>query len=203
MRTPFVVILRRYLSLCALLFWQGGFTFYAAVVIPAAGRTLGQTLLHLRARITGEATNWLNGAGVVVLVLLLWDLACSVDAARWRSLGRGICWAVLFLSLAVLFALHYWMDVLSPADGTGPTDLATFNVLHSLYLWTSTAQWVAALGYLALAVSAWRAEDVKPDEQQGFTQGTVWGRTNGGRAPGKPVDREGITEEERGKKTEG
>src|SRR5438270_12914669 len=102
MRTPFVVILRRYLSLCALLFWQGGFTFYAAVVIPTAGRVLGPTLLHLRARITGEATNWLNAAGVVALALLLWDVASSVDAARWRYRGRGVCWAVLFLGLAAL-----------------------------------------------------------------------------------------------------
>ena len=27
-------ILRRYLVVIALMFWQGGFTFYAAVVVP-------------------------------------------------------------------------------------------------------------------------------------------------------------------------
>jgi hypothetical protein len=188
MRIPFLVTLRRFLSLCALLFWQGGFTFYAAVVIPAAGRALGPALLHLRARITGEATNWLNGAGVVALALLLWDLASSADASRWRYRGRGICWGVLFVGLAVLFPLHAWMDVLSPPDGTGPTNVATFNVLHSVYLCTSTAQWLAALIYLALAVSAWRAEDAKPTDQEGVMGGELW------RPPAKPTDEEGITE---------
>ena len=35
-----LLLSRRFLSLCALLFWQGGFLFYAAVVIPVAGRVL-------------------------------------------------------------------------------------------------------------------------------------------------------------------
>ena len=75
--------------------------------------------LHLRAQITAEATDWLNGAGVVVLALLLWDLASSVDTSRWRNRGRGGCWAVLFFTLAGLFALHYWMDRLDPPDTPG------------------------------------------------------------------------------------
>ena len=67
----------------------------------------------------------------------------------------------MFVTLAALFGLHYWLDLLDPAQGTGPTDLATFNVAHSLYLCASTAQWLAAVVYLGLAVSAWRKEDGK------------------------------------------
>jgi tetrahydromethanopterin S-methyltransferase subunit C len=153
--------LRRYLSLCALLFWQGGFLFYAAVVIPIAGRVLGERLLHLRAEITGAATDWLNGAGVGVLALLLWDLASSVDGSRFRSRGRAACWAALFLTLAGLFALHYWMDVLDPPESRGPSNPVAFGVAHTLYVVVALLQTVAALVYLGLTVSAWRAEDAR------------------------------------------
>ena len=152
-----MTVLRRYLSLCALLFWQGGFTFYAAVVIPIAGAILQGT--HLRARITDQVVSWLNWAGVVALALLLWDLMQSADASRRRRMVRGVCWAVMFVTLAALFPLHYWMDLLDPPQGMNPADVGTFNVAHSVYLWVSTAQWAAALTYLFLAVRAWRDED--------------------------------------------
>ncbi len=152
--------LRRYLTLCALLFWQGGFLFYTAVVIPVAGRVL-EGKLHLRAQITGEATKWLNGVGVAVLALLLWDVASSVDASARRNRGRGGSWAVLFITLAALFALHYWMDRLDPPDGAGPSDRSAFAVAHTLYVAVALVQSVAALVYLGLALSAWRAEDAK------------------------------------------
>ncbi len=156
--------LRRYLSLCALLFWQGGFTFYAAVVIPIAGRVL-QPNLHLRARITDGATNWLNWAGVVVLALFLWDLAVTTDSSRLRRRLRGGAWAVLFVTLAALFFLHSWLEFLDPAEGKGPADAATFFLVHSLYLWVSTAQWVAALIYLVASVNTWRVEDSQRQEE--------------------------------------
>ncbi|HVS39734.1 MAG TPA: hypothetical protein VMS17_29525 [Gemmataceae bacterium] len=151
--------LRRYLSLCALLFWQGGFLFYALVVIPITGRVLGEKLLHLRAQITGAATSWLNGVGVVALALLLWDLAVSTDGSRFRNRGRGLAWAVLFFSLAVLFALHYWLEVLDPPDSRGPSNPAAFGVAHTLYVVAAMVQSAAALVYLGLTVSAWRTED--------------------------------------------
>ena len=155
-----LILYRRFLSLCALLFWQGGFLFYAAVIIPTAGRVL-EGKLHLRAQITGEATNWLNGVGVVVLALLLWDLASSVDSSRLRSRGRGGAWAVLFLTLAALFALHYWMDRLDPPDSAGPSDPTAFAVAHGLYVVVALVQSVTALVFLRLTVSACAQEDAQ------------------------------------------
>ncbi len=162
--------LRRYLSLCALLFWQGGFLFYTAVVIPAAGQVLevlGPQRLHLRAQLTGQATAWLNGVGVAALALMLWDLASSADPSRFRYRGRGVCWAVMFLALAGLFALHYWLDVLDPPESRGPSDPAAFGVAHTLYVVVAIIQSAAALVYLGLAVSGWRAEDARrPAEKE-------------------------------------
>ena len=170
--------LRRYLSLCALLFWQGGFTFYAAVVIPIAGRVLHPNL-HLRARITDGATFWLNWAGVVVLALFLWDLAVTTDPSRLRRRLRGGAWAVLFVTLAALFFLHSWLESLDPAEGKGPADTATFFLVHSLYIWVSTAQWVAALLYLGVAVRAWRVEDSPRQEEEVITRGKGMSRRGG------------------------
>jgi hypothetical protein len=155
-----MVTLRRYLSLLALLFWQGGFTFYAAVVIPIAGRVLHHDL-HLRARITDEVTYWLNISGVVAILLLVWDLAASRDPSGRRFWSRGAAWAVLFVTLAALFPMHSWLELLDPLDGNGPTDPATFHTAHGLYLSISTVQWLAGLVAIGLALIAWRAEDAK------------------------------------------
>jgi hypothetical protein len=153
-----MITLRRFLCVCALMFWQGGFTFYAAVVIPIAGQVLYPNL-HLRARITDAATNALNFAGVVAVLLLLWDVASSSDPSRRRFWFRGALWSVLFVTLAALFPLHYWLEMLDPLVGTGPVDKATFDLAHRIYLWVSAAQWLAALVYLGATIRAWRAED--------------------------------------------
>ena len=77
---------------------------------------------------------------------------------------------MLFLTLAGLFALHYWMDVLDPPESQRPSDRVAFGVAHGLYVVIALLQTVAALVYLGLAVSAWRSEDVKtviPKEDSG------------------------------------
>ena len=155
-----VVLLRRYLSLGALLFWQGGFTFYAAVVIPITRQVLSEhSRLPLAAQITGPVTTWLNWAGVVALLPLLWDLAVAVDASRRRFGLRCACWAVCFASLSTLFMLHYLLDRYGPLEGLQAPDQPAFWMLHSAYIWTSTLVWLGALIYLGLTLSAWRAED--------------------------------------------
>ena len=164
-----MITLRRFLCLCALLFWQGGFTFYATVVIPIAGVVLDPKL-HLRARITDAATNVLNLAGVVAAFLLLWDVAASADPCRRRFWFRGVLWAILSVTLAALFPLHYWLEMLDPPGGTGPTDAAIFYRAHQIYLWVSTAQWLAALVYLGVTIRTWRAEDARVRSNDGISE---------------------------------
>ena len=108
---------------------------------------------------------------MVALALLLWDLAVAADPSRLRRRWRGGCWAVLFATLAALFFLHSWLEVLNPATGKGPADAATFFLIHSLYIWVSAAQWLAALIYLWVAVSAWRVEDSQGKEEKGMKEG--------------------------------
>ena len=155
-----MVTLRRYLSLLALLFWQGGFTFYGAVVVPITRQVLKDHMrLALAAEITGPVTNGLNWAGVLTLAVLLWDLAVAADASRRRYRLRCGAWAFLFVSLGALFVLHYVLDKFGPLEGIPEPDQFAFWKVHQSYLVICALQWGAGLTYLGLSLSAWRSED--------------------------------------------
>src|SRR5260370_16274673 len=64
-------LVRRVLVLAALMFWQGGFTFYAAVVVPVGQDVLGSHLAQ--GFITRQVTNYLNLAGGLALGILGWE----------------------------------------------------------------------------------------------------------------------------------
>jgi hypothetical protein len=148
---------RRLLVLAALFFWQGGFTFYAAVVVP-----VGQQELHSHRRqgfITRRVTPYLNLSGLVALLPLAWDTLSARDPARWRLLARAGLFALMALTLLALFAMHGWLDELLVVRGGIVTDPEEFRPRHRLYLWTSTVQWAAAIAYLVLTLGAWQGED--------------------------------------------
>jgi hypothetical protein len=148
-----MLLLRRYLAIAALLFWQGGFVFYASVVVPTGQEVLRS---HLRqGRITRKVTVWLNISGGIALVPLAWDQLAR-DPARWRRRSRLALWLVMALTLAGLFWLHPQLDRLLAGEGYDPEP---FRPLHRIYLWTQTVQWFAAIVYLGLTLAAWRAED--------------------------------------------
>src|SRR5262245_18710773 len=95
---------RRFLVLAALMFWQGGFVFYAAVVVP-----IGQQVLHSPTEqgfITRRVTVFLNLAGAATLVPLAWDAFACRDHSVWRRRTRCFAWAVMVLTLVLLFGLH-------------------------------------------------------------------------------------------------
>jgi hypothetical protein len=143
--------------LIALMFWQGGFTFYAAVVVP-----IGQGVLqsHLeQGFITRQVTNYLNVSGAVALLCLAWDGMASKDPAAIRRRVRWIAWLVMVLSLAMLVWLHGSLDQLLDPENKSLLDRRPFRSLHRLYLWISTLQWVFAVVYSSLTLAAWRRED--------------------------------------------
>src|SRR5262249_56597146 len=95
-----MTILRRFLVLIALFFWQGGFTFYAAVVVPIGQQVLNS---HLRQGfITQQVTNYLNLSGAIALVPLAWEVVVSGDPSRRRRWFRGLLWTLMALALAAL-----------------------------------------------------------------------------------------------------
>src|SRR5438067_11181166 len=98
-------VIWRFLVVAALMFWQGGFTFYSAVVVP-----LGQDIFGKRQGfLTREVTDYLNLAGAIALLLLAWDVA-AVSDRPFRRLLRWLCWAVMAVGLAVLLWLQPHLD---------------------------------------------------------------------------------------------
>jgi hypothetical protein len=157
----------RFLVLAALLFWQGGFTFYAAVVVPVGSEILGS---HLQQGfVTRTVTNYLNVAGLVALVVWGWDIAFTSDSSPRRRLLRGTLWTVLLLTLGVLARLHVRLDEFLDFESFQILDHARFRALHRWYLWISTVQWGGSLLLLAVTLQTWRSEDKRATRPPGLT----------------------------------
>ncbi len=143
---------RRFLFVAAVAFWLGGFTFYGAVVIP-----IGIKVLHGHVRqgfITQQVTGWLNVSSVVALPILLWN-----TLAIWSSRGPSAKWtlAATWLMMSVvqveLFLLHPALDRLLDSEAREILDFDRFEMLHRIYLGSSTAQWIAGMLHLWCAVA--------------------------------------------------
>jgi Na+-driven multidrug efflux pump len=149
---------QRYTVLAALLFWQGGFTFYASVVVPVGQQVLAS---HRRqGAITRKVTNYLNLAGAVALVPLAGDLVATRDPSARRRRLRWWTWFGMLLTLAGLVGLHMRLDeLLTESSGASPFDDDSFHTAHRFYLWVSTVQWMCALVYAGLTLQAWQAVD--------------------------------------------
>jgi hypothetical protein len=136
--------------------WQGGFLFYALVVVPVGGSVLGNETLQ--GFVTQRVTVWLNLLGAASLALL------SLDAILHRPL-RALRVAVVIVSwslLASLFAVHDRLDALLDAEYQIVTDSAAFYPLHAVYLVLSGVQWAVMLAAAWLMLAAWRKTDATP-----------------------------------------
>ena len=142
-----LVAARRFITIGSLAFWQGGFTFYGAVVIHVAHRVLGS---HLPVGfITQRVSNWLNVIGAATLLVLLLNLfiARREGGKRlWWSLAAT--WAVMVITLIVLIAMHPMLDRLLDAQAREIVDGEQFRPLHRMYLNVATVQWAAGLIHL-------------------------------------------------------
>jgi hypothetical protein len=139
--------LRRFLVIQALLVWQGGFFFYAAVVIPIGTEihgSLGQ------GTVTRHVTDWMNLIGAAAAVILAWDQWANGDA-RWCRRVRWGLWMVLAGGLVALAVLHPRVE--QYLDST--MDYRTFYFWHRVYLGVATAQWVTGLAYVVVMLRAW------------------------------------------------
>ena len=149
--------LRRYLTLIALMFWLGGFTFYASVVVPVGTEVLKSDLRQ--GFITRRVTFYLNIIAAVALVVLLAEAFLTADPSRRRRWARRSLWGVMVLCQVGLFLAHDYLDDRLQVKGMIVLDRDTFRPAHRLYLWTHTVQWTAGLTYIGLMLRAWTAED--------------------------------------------
>jgi hypothetical protein len=154
-----MVTFRRFLVVQALLLWQGGFAFYAAVVVPAGTRLLGAPG---QGAITARVTDALNAIGVVGLAVVALELGFSRDPKPRRTARRWWAWGVALSCQGLLIYLHLLLDALMDDDRRRVADRTAFYALHRMYLLTSTVQWVACLLLVWWMIRAWREEDRIP-----------------------------------------
>ena len=148
--------LRRYLTLIALMFWLGGFTFYASVVVPVGTAVLKSDLRQ--GFITRRVTFYLNLVAATALVVLFAEVLLTADPSRRRWVRLGL-WAVMAVCQVGLFVGHSYLDDRLQPKGMLILDSETFRPVHRLYLWTHTVQWGAGLIFIGLMLRAWMKED--------------------------------------------
>jgi hypothetical protein len=147
---------RRCVVVAALMFWQGGFTFYASVVVPVGA----DVFTHAdQGFITRRVTNWLNLAGAIALPIFALDNLTAAEPALWRRLIRWLAWLVAAVALVVLVVQHELLDEMLDPSAFKILDRPAFRSLHSIYLWVSSVQWGAMLVWLAATLMCWRAGD--------------------------------------------
>jgi hypothetical protein len=144
-----VVIVRRFLVLASLAFWQGGFAFYASVVVPMGEQVLSSPIEQ--GFVTRRVTNYLNLAGAVALPLLLWDIV----AAKTRAFRRILPWSAMALVLLLQVWLHPRLDELLDAESMSVLEQDRFYVAHQVYLIASAFQWLCALAFAFLTLQVW------------------------------------------------
>jgi hypothetical protein len=158
-----MTFLRRFLVVAALMFWQGGFTFYAGIVVPIGQRVLDSP--QDQGFITREVTRYLNLSGLIALAILGWDVATGGDGHSWRRWTRGLTWTGMLLCLAALAWLHPQLDQLLDPQTGRIRERALFRTGHRWYLWISTVQWSLAVVYTLTTVASWQATDVGGERQ--------------------------------------
>jgi hypothetical protein len=152
--------LRHWIVFQAFLAWQGGFVFYAGVVVPIGTELLGSA--REQGFITQAVTNWLNAIGLAWHLILFWDLLStrSIPAKlqRWRWLG----WLLSLAMLGGLAMIHRILDADIDPESGRIRNRADFKIWHIIYLWLSTLQWFLALGQAGLTLRVWEWE-AQPD----------------------------------------
>jgi hypothetical protein len=152
-----MTILRRFVVFQLFLFWQGGFLFYSAIVVPIGTEVLGSALVQ--GTITQLVTNWLNIIGGFWSVAMIGDLFLCVDSRKWRKLLRlGLVLFSVGLLIA-LFWIHPKLDELLDLETHRIADKSAFRFWHVVYLWICTFHWLIGLVLAWLTLAAWRNED--------------------------------------------
>ena len=146
---------RRFLVVQALMLWQGGFLFYAAVVVPAGTAALGTSAAQ--GVITARVTDSLNYVGLAGLAVVAWDLAVTRDPSARRTAARWWCWTVALTGQYLQFVCHELLDSFMDPSRSYVVIHPPFRPVHRIYLWASTVQWAACLGLVWFTLRAWAA----------------------------------------------
>jgi hypothetical protein len=147
---------RIFLVVAAIAFWLGGFTFYSGVAIPMGVEVLGGH--RAVGFVTERVTNWLNVAGVVAIAIFAWNTWLG-RRTNGRALQRTLMITLIVMALieVELILLHPVMDrqlVFQPRRDILDED--KFELLHHVYLISTTVQWVFGMVHVWCICMMWR-----------------------------------------------
>jgi hypothetical protein len=135
----------------ALAFTFGGFTFYAAVVVPIGGQVLGTTTQGF---VTRQVTNVINATSAITIMLLFCEaLMGRTDRTRAANATLISCLFVMTACCLVLVALHLRLETFLDVEQQAVNDHEIFYGVHRVYLWTSTVSWLATLPIIWILVN--------------------------------------------------
>jgi hypothetical protein len=155
----FMLLIRRFLVVFALMFWMGGFMFYGAVVVPTNRIELKD--MPQRGTITQLVTEWMNFAGTLALLVLFVDTYASTAG---RQPWRWSAWAGMVIPHLFLIWLHSELTKQMAAPGFHQSNMKGFLIWHRVYLITNTVQWFFGMVFLGLTLRQWRREDRSEDK---------------------------------------
>jgi hypothetical protein len=134
----------RLLGRVTLAVWFGGFTFYAAVVVPDLHENLGGMETG---EISRRVAPFLYATGAAALALAWLDfLTDRYQRNGWRGKARLGLLAANSLLLITLILMHRSLGIYLDSGGK----LAEFRAFHEVYLTIWTVQWLAILGLMAI-----------------------------------------------------
>lgn len=153
----------RFISVCGVAFWLGGFTFHALVVIPSGHDVLGSRNIGF---LTQRVTETLNVAGVVTIALLLLN-----SVLEWRSrpmlqrITLALTWSLLAVTLLLQFRLHSKISYTLENTSRSIRDHVEFQRLHTAYERVAMVQWFSGLTHLwfVIGLPLTRGSAKRPD----------------------------------------
>ncbi len=135
------------LSKLSFILWWGGFTFYAAFVIPAGQQVLGNHVLV--GFITQRVSTALNISCATALLLTVLEGAwCWKKNSQNTQHIKHINLLVMAVLLAGLFYLHPVLGRFLDASSLQLRDEPVFYKLHRIYLLISSLLWLCGLVHL-------------------------------------------------------
>ena len=155
-------ITTRILIVATFAMWFGGFGFYTAFVVPTGTEVLGSSFEQ--GMITRRVTRQLNLICALAVLAMLAESWLNWSSQQGKLRAPKLAIVLFILAMWVLLVrLHPAIDSLIDQDAQDIDQYAKFYRLHRAYLWTSTLQWLAGWGWLAMLVIIWgRARDETP-----------------------------------------
>jgi hypothetical protein len=128
----------KYLKIIVLSIWWGGFTFYAAIVIPVGMKVLGS---HTEMGfITQQVTIYINFFSLISFIF--YGYCLKNEAFTEKKLVEEIIVISLIGFQLLLFLLHHYQTDLLNFENHKIINRDNFYLLHRIYLIVETLIWL-------------------------------------------------------------